>query len=193
MSQGRPPSKLITAIRSARLSDVIDALRDGADIEEADMHGYRGLPLRTACFEGNPAVVRELLAHGANPNSATSDGSGAPLRLALRRGHQDIVALLLQHGATPPVEPATSQPTREIGCEARAPAAPSGQPTAAVPYDNLIEFTPTHFRRGQGSDSLAADEAAFGTATEAISADLMFLEEDETPAPFPRGQATPAG
>lgn len=181
MTQGRPPSQLITAIRAARPSDVVDALRDGADIEEADVHGYCGLPLRTACFEGNLAIVRELLTHGANPNTATGDGSGAPLRLALRRGHQDIVALLLQYGATPPAEQAAAQPAREIECEA-----PSGKPAASKAlFDNLGEFTPRNFRNSQTLDPLPADEAAFGTATEAISADLMFLEEDEAPAPLP--------
>lgn len=190
MTQGRPPSPLITAIRSARLSEVVDALRDGADIEEADIHGYRGLPLRTACFEGNLAIVRELLTHGANPNAATADGSGAPLRLALRRGHQDIVALLLQFGATPPAEQATAQPARETGCD--APAPPGKPAVPEKPLDNLIEFTPSHFRNSQTPDSLPADETAFGTATQAISADLMFLVEDETPAPLPREQGKPA-
>ncbi|MFN4326554.1 MAG: ankyrin repeat domain-containing protein [Azonexus sp.] len=191
MSHGRPPSKLITAIRSARLNDVIDALREGADIEEADMHGCRGLPLRTACFEGNPAIVRELLAHGANPNTATSDGSSAPLRLALRRGHQDIVALLLQYGATPPVETVTPPAPRETGYTTATPAPFASQP--ATTYDNLIEFTPTDFRKSQASRSFPAEEPAFGTATEMISADLLFLEEDEMPAPLRPDQATPAG
>lgn len=190
MTQGRHPSPLITAIRSARLSEVVDALRDGADIEEADIHGYRGLPLRTACFEGNLAIVRELLTHGANPNAATADGSGAPLRLALRRGHQDIVALLLQFGATPPAEQATAQPARETGCVAPAPPGKPAVPEKSL--GNLIEFTPSHFRNSQTPDSLPADEAAFGTATQAISADLMFLVEDETPAPLPREQGKPA-
>ena len=42
------PSKLITAIRSGLLDQVIAAIAAGADIEEPDMHGFVGLPLRTA-------------------------------------------------------------------------------------------------------------------------------------------------
>ena len=76
-------NKLIDAIRAGSLSGVLTALNDGGDIEMPDMHGCSGLPLRTACFEGNLAIVRELLNRGANPNAIASDGPGAPLRLAL--------------------------------------------------------------------------------------------------------------
>lgn len=96
------PSPLVAAIRAGRLSGVASALDDGADVEEADIHGCAGLPLRTACFEGDIAIIRELLRHGANPNAMAADGPGAPLRLALRSGHPEIAALLLEHGAEVP-------------------------------------------------------------------------------------------
>lgn len=96
------PSPLIAAIRAGRLSGVVNALDDGADVEEADIHGCTGLPLRTACFEGDMTIVRELLRHGANPNALAIDGPGAPIRLALRSGHPEIAALLLQYGGELP-------------------------------------------------------------------------------------------
>lgn len=96
------PSQLVAAIRAGRLSGVVSALDDGADIEEADIHGCPGLPLRTACFEGDIAIVRELLRYGASPNAMAADGPGAPLRLALRSGHPEVAALLLQYGAEIP-------------------------------------------------------------------------------------------
>jgi hypothetical protein len=96
------PSPLVAAIRAGRLSGVVSALDDGADIEEADIHGCSGLPLRTACFEGDIAIVRELLRYGATPNAMATDGPGAPLRLALRSGHPEVAALLLQYGAELP-------------------------------------------------------------------------------------------
>jgi hypothetical protein len=107
------PSKLITAIRSGLLDEVIAAIAAGADIEEPDMHGFVGLPLRTACFAGEIAIVRELLNRGADINAVASDGPGAPLRLAQRGKHQEIIALLLAHGAesmlaTAPATPATA-------------------------------------------------------------------------------------
>ena len=95
-------SPLIEAIRANSLPRVIAALEDGADVEEKDIHGYAGLPLRTACFSGNVPIIRELLDHGADVNAPTADGPGAPLRAALRAGHTEIVALLLSHDALIP-------------------------------------------------------------------------------------------
>jgi ankyrin repeat protein len=95
-------SPLIEAIRANSLHRVIAALEDGADVEEKDIHGYAGLPLRTACFSGNVPIIRELLDHGADVNAPTADGPGAPLRAALRAGHTEIVALLLSHDALIP-------------------------------------------------------------------------------------------
>jgi hypothetical protein len=103
-SNGLSSSALIEAIRAGSLSGVISALEGGEDIEMPDMHGYLGLPLRTACFSGNPAIVRELLSRGAKPDAIASDGPGAPLRLALRNGHQEIVDLLLNHGTAAPAQ-----------------------------------------------------------------------------------------
>lgn len=178
-----PPSKLISAIRAARLSGVVIALDDGADIEEADIHGHSGLPLRTACFEGNLAIVRELLARGANPNASAADGAGAPLRLALRRGHHEIAALLIQEGAHTPTGMAIPSEVLGVRCaplpgEAVVPTLPEAQ------YDNIIEFTPS--KLSFQTPGTAAPEAAesFGTETNAISADLLFLDEEEIP-PIP--------
>lgn len=175
-----PQSKLISAIRAARLSGVVIALDDGADLEETDVHGHRGLPLRTACFEGNLAIVRELLIRGADPNASAADGASAPLRLALRRGHHEIAALLIQEGARPPA--GVVIPPEVLGIksiplpgEAVAPTLPD------TPADNIIEFTPSNllFRKPEAATSEAAE--AFGTETKAISADLLFLEENEIP------------
>lgn len=95
-------SKLIESIRNASLTGVIEALDRGADFEEADMHGQRGLPLRTACFVGNLAIIRELIARGADINAAGSDGPCAPLRLAIRCRHHGVAALLIKQGASIP-------------------------------------------------------------------------------------------
>ena len=137
--KGFTTNKLIDAIHANSLSAVLDALDDGDDIEMPDMHGCSGLPLRAACFEGNLAIVRELLNRGANPNAIASDGPCAPLRLALRKGHQDIADLLLQKGAMPPGD-------------------------ITIRAETLEETeTPSHF----------------GTDTNLLSMDLLFLEENE--------------
>lgn len=95
-------SPLIEAIRANSLPRVIAALEDGGDVEEKDIHGYAGLPLRTACFSGNVPIIRELLKHGADVNAPTADGPGAPLRAAMRANNTEIVALLLSHDAQIP-------------------------------------------------------------------------------------------
>lgn len=184
--KGPTASKLIAAIRAGRLNGVVDALDDGADIEESDMHGSRGLPLRTACFEGNLAIVRELLDHGANPNAAASDGPGAPLRLALRRKHNEIAALLLQQGAEIPdnlsIDPAIFNMTcPPLPSEAIVPSLPD----EPKPDSNIIEFTRTEIPSPPPlpSDHDNAMEA-FGTETSALSMDLLFLEDDEALKPL---------
>lgn len=174
-SKGFNTSQLIESIRAGRVSGVIDALESGADIEEADMHGTSGLPLRAACFEGNEAIVRELLAHGANPNAAASDGPGAPLRLALRRGHKEIAALLLQQGAQIPegleIDPSVFiLEVAPLPGEMTAPLLPDGE------ANNIIEFTRTEAHLvTEDRDTTET----FGTNTNALSMDLLFLDEQD--------------
>lgn len=95
-------SELIGAIRSGHLSAVIAALDNGADIEESDIHGHSGLPLRTACFGGNSEIVAELIRRGADLNARGSDGVSQPLRLAVRCKQRSIALLLIEHGAKIP-------------------------------------------------------------------------------------------
>lgn len=180
-----PPSKLIEAIRSGSIMAVSASLDDGADIEEADVHGYPGLPLRTACFTGNLAIVRELLTHGANPNSATGDGPGAPLRLALRCRHLEVAAQLLQVGSELPPGISLPPEIHGIRCEPlpveiEAPVLPE-----PVDYGNMIEFTPTELQFANAD--AAQPEESFGTETRALSADLLFIQEDDDlpPLQFP--------
>lgn len=169
-SYGLQASQLIEAIRSGSLISVINAIDDGGDIDEPDIHGFPGLPLRTACFTGNLAIVRELLGHGANPNAPASDGSGAPLRLALRCKHFDVAALLLQTGAIIPDGVSVDPAVYAISCtplaiEASAPSLP------VSPDSNIIEYSP-------GEIMFDDPDQDFGTQTEALGTDLLFLEED---------------
>lgn len=157
-AQGLPAPSLIEAIRTGDVREVICALEAGADIEQPDMHGYPGLPLRTACFEGNPAIVGALLERGANPDTPTGDGPGAPLRLALRRGHQAVVDLLRQ--ATLPSGLALTEPAV----------------TAADPLPG--EATPPPRLAPAPADEIDPD-LPFGTETQQLSMDLLFLDEDD--------------
>lgn len=96
-------SPLIAAIRQGDLQKISQLLTNGEDIEEADIHGFKGLPLRTACFAGNLGIVKALLDQGANPNAQASDGPAAPLRAAIRAGHQTITRLLIERGTEVPL------------------------------------------------------------------------------------------
>jgi len=200
-AQGFTTNNLIEAIRTGRISDVISALENGDDIELPDIHGYGGLPLRTACFEGNLAIVRELLKRGANPNANSCDGPGAPLRLALRRSHHEVADLLRQTGADLTGEPASNP---EAGAASSLPLQDE-EPTptlAASEPDNLIEFTSSSIPSGDApapsfsesqhgnviefsyadSHLPTEDEDALchlGSATHVLSMDLLFLEENE--------------
>lgn len=178
--KGFKTSDLIEAIHTGHLRGVITALDNGDDIELPDMHGCSGLPLRTACFEGNLAIVGELLKRGANPNAMASDGPGAPLRLALRRGHQDIVDLLLHEGTVLPEGVVSTNQALTISFD----SAPEG--AEPLPHenraDNVIEFTSSgHLPIDLPVPTDDADSPSqFGTATRLLSMDLLFLEEDET-------------
>lgn len=179
------PSKLITAIRSGLLDEVIAAIASGADIEEPDMHGFVGLPLRTACFAGEIAIVRELLNRGADINAVASDGPGAPLRLAQRGKHQEIIALLLAHGAesmlaTPPTTPATTPiealPLRPDEAFAQQPIKAEEAPAARP--DNAIEFT-----RDEPEATVNIEEihmtSSYGIDTNLLTLDLLRMSESE--------------
>lgn len=170
-------SRLIAAIRTGDRAEVLAALRGGADVEEADMHGFPGLPLRTACFTGNTAIVGDLIKHGADVNAAGSDGPSAPLRLARRRGHDDIFGLLLKHGAQVPPDVSAPQPALDVALPplefSAAPAKAPPPPAAEQPSAGL-EFTLP--------DAAAGDDADFGEQTRLIGMDLLFEEEETAPA-----------
>lgn len=174
-------SNLIKAIHAGQISDVITALNEGADIDAPDMHGYRGLPLRTACFEGHLAIVRELLMRGANVNAAASDGPAAPLRLALRKGHQEIIALLLQQGAQIPQGSALPANVTELTLD----DAVLSEIPESKPDNNMIEFS--HNDSFPALDLLDTP-SQFGTETNVLSMDLLFHEEDEAnlASPLPK-------
>lgn len=95
-------SALRKAIELGNLEAVQTAINQGCDIEESDIHGYPGLPLRIACFAGHADIVRELIRRGANIDAPNDQGAGGALRAAQRGGHLAIVQMLLAHGATRP-------------------------------------------------------------------------------------------
>ena len=56
--------------------------------------------LMLAAYNGHPAIVRDLLARGADPDRA-NDREQTPLAGAVFKGHTDVVRLLVDAGADP--------------------------------------------------------------------------------------------
>lgn len=206
--KGFKTNKLIDAIRTGSLSGVLNALDAGDDIEMPDMHGYSGLPLRTACFEGHLAIVRELLNRGANPDAIGSDGPGAPLRLASRKGHQDIAELLLKKGATPldgMQSPSLVQDAQSVWLPDEVITPSETKPDNVVEFSTydtpppakdltiplLPESKPGNLIEFSSSDTFPSTDdpegpGHFGTDTSLLSMDLLFLEDDENPVTSPK-------
>lgn len=182
-------SRLIAAIRAGDRAEVLALLKHGADLEETDMHGFSGLPLRTACFTGNTAIVGDLIKHGADVNAAGSDGPSAPLRLARRRGHDDIFGLLLKHGALIPADVKAPQPV--LNCALPPLEFPASPSPADQRPGNLIEFSLPETIPGAVA-SAPVDEGEFGEQTRLLSMDLFF-EQQEAPPPAPSAPAKAAG
>jgi ankyrin repeat protein len=68
-----------------------------ADVEAVDSGGYTPL-FWASILGGKLAVVRELLARGADPNTVTIYGK-TPLIESSRSGHVEVVRALLDAGA----------------------------------------------------------------------------------------------
>ncbi|QRM20203.1 hypothetical protein GBK02_12760 [Dechloromonas sp. TW-R-39-2] len=200
---GFKTSKLMTAIRANSLNGVIEALEEGDDVEEADIHGFGGLPLRTACFEGNLPIIRELLTHGANVNALGSSGTGMPLRLALRGGHRTIAALLIKQGASIPsdlviddelmhgaalTEALPSTPDH-VDLLLDEPATPAHEVKNSEPASNIIEFETSAI---QSAIEEVHVRSCYGTDTNLLTMDLMRFNDEREEATQQKDQENPA-
>jgi uncharacterized protein len=75
-------------------------LAAGADPDLESVAESEGLPICAASAWGHLGVVRELLAHGADPNRREDHGGGmAPLDWALQQGDEDTAEVLRDAGA----------------------------------------------------------------------------------------------
>jgi ankyrin repeat protein len=72
-------------------------LANGAEVNATDS-GTAKTPLHFAADQGYKDVVELLLAHGAEVNAKTSDGS-TPMYLAAEHGYKDVAEVLLAHKA----------------------------------------------------------------------------------------------
>ncbi|OJD14011.1 hypothetical protein AJ78_05601 [Emergomyces pasteurianus Ep9510] len=90
-----------TPIVTALLIHYYDHLLNGA-LSPSPAPTHHLIPaLRAAATQGHTAIVRHLLARGADPNRDKRFFLGNPLQAASFKGHAEIVALLLKHNADP--------------------------------------------------------------------------------------------
>jgi uncharacterized protein len=187
-AKGLPISKLIEAIRQDNLYGVVEALGTGCDIEEADSHGLRGLPLRTACFSGNIAIVNELISRGADINAAGYDGPSMPLRLAMRAGKLAIIRTLLSNGAKVPAGiTLPAEILAETGStEAPLPEPPSferpAETKSGMPVDAAANEL-TSIPENDGFDEKISIVTSYDLNSDSLNMDILHFDDNtDTPA-----------
>lgn len=94
---GAPTERLQTAIRNGDAHSVEQLLAAGADPNAPDARGNP--PLLEAAWDGNAAIITQLLDHGANVNGRNAESGTSALLYAVRSGREKTVRLLLSRGA----------------------------------------------------------------------------------------------
>jgi hypothetical protein len=84
--------QLFKVIEKGNLSDINKAIKDGANVNEADRFGWT--PLHLAAYNGSLEIVKLLVVNGADINTKTYIGERTPLYVASLNQHQDIVDYL---------------------------------------------------------------------------------------------------
>ncbi len=92
----RKRSELHDALSRRDEARVVALLRDGADIEEHNSHGWT--PLMAASLHGQVDLARLLLDHGTDLHAVNAEGKSA-IHYAAMRGGAEAVRLLVRHGA----------------------------------------------------------------------------------------------
>jgi ankyrin repeat protein len=94
-SQGGCCAPLLLAAVEGRLDAVRYLLDQGADVNARDERGRNALT--EAAFNGNAAVIKELILRGAELNALSDEGTA--LDIATKTKHEDAVELLKHYGA----------------------------------------------------------------------------------------------
>lgn len=90
-------SLLHRAIIEQRRDRIQDLIRAGFDLATLNRKGES--PVMTAVVQGQPEILRELLANGAPPNAPPGTPLLSPIRTAVEADDAALVSLLLAHGA----------------------------------------------------------------------------------------------
>lgn len=90
--------ELLEAAENGDQKRVLEALNNGADINNTDAPCSGWTPLHLAAYNGHEGVVRLLIDRGANINIRNVDGL-TPLHAVVETGHEEIARLLIDRGA----------------------------------------------------------------------------------------------
>lgn len=103
---------LITAVYREKVESVQILLKAGANANAVVHQGDNGSPLMAAVVNANPAIVRLLLEHGADPNLSITGNYGSALEASIapkinervnQKERDEIQRMLLDAGADPTV------------------------------------------------------------------------------------------
>lgn len=91
------------AISGGHVEQVTLFLKQGADPNQADPHGYPPL-CQAVQINGKPEILKLLIAHGANVNALCGRAKTSVLDEARKHKRPDKEKILLEHGAKPAAE-----------------------------------------------------------------------------------------
>jgi hypothetical protein len=102
----------------------------GAKVDAVSRNAMQVQPLHSACAGNHTAIVRLLLAAGADPNAVQQDGF-RPLHAAAQNGNLELASLLLEHGADPTLTDSHGRTPRRLAEE-------SGHSAIAMRLSNTV-------------------------------------------------------
>lgn len=155
--------ELLEAVKTGNKESVQEHIRSGADMNQADKHGWRAL--NWAAAKGKLEVVQLLLQHGADVH-ATGIDQRTPAMIALAAGHADVASFLRQVESQVGGKP--SQPQRKY-CRAYHLA---DLRRFAGWSENPITADTKNAEHGSGNDQPAAHPPTLGDAS------IVYLHED---------------
>ncbi|WP_406410109.1 ankyrin repeat domain-containing protein [Streptomyces halstedii] len=104
-SDGTTPLYLASVQGEAEIAGLLMKAGASPDTESSGL-GSEGTPLCAAACWGHTATIRQLLAHGADPNLREDHGTGkSPLDWANNGPHPDAAEILRAAGAQPIAHP----------------------------------------------------------------------------------------
>jgi ankyrin repeat protein len=95
---GDPQSNIYELVKTGSAPQVVEAIKQGADVNSRDAQGRTPLMI-AAAFSKDPMVIVALLKHGASANERSEHGFSPLIFAAASNESPDVVRVVLQGGA----------------------------------------------------------------------------------------------